>query len=87
MNNPYLLSESDKPLIDKIFALALVEGADSYEKWVAGITLLADVLLRQDEFTQARTLAGLTAEIRAALHGIKEIQRNGMSPNDTGRLQ
>jgi hypothetical protein len=87
MNNPYLLSESEKTLIDKVFAVALVEGADLNEKWVAGIVLLSDVLLRLDEFTQARTLAGITAELRAALHGIREIQNNGVSPNDTGRLQ
>jgi len=78
MNNPYLLSESDNRLmIDKILHVGLESGADCQTKWTAGIVLLADVLLRQDEFTVARTLAGLTAEIRAALHGIREIQRTG----------
>ena len=89
--NPYhypALSESDnKPLIERILDVGLMSGADANTKWIAGITLLADVLLRQDEFTQARTLAGITAELRAALHGIREIQNNGVSPNDTGRLQ
>jgi hypothetical protein len=78
MNNPYLLSESDnKALIERILHVGLESGADCQTKWTAGIVLLADVLLRQDEFTVARTLAGLTAEIRAALHGIREIQRTG----------
>ena len=81
MNNPYLLSESDNRLmIDKILHVGLESGADCQTKWTAGIVLLADVLLRQDEFTVARTLAGLTAELRAALEGIKEIQRNGHNP-------
>jgi len=82
--NPYhypALSESDnKPLIERILDVGLMSGADANTKWIAGITLLADVLLRQDEFTQARSLAGITAELRAALHGIQEIQRNGHNP-------
>jgi len=79
--NPYLLSESDnKAMIERILHVGLESGADCQTKWTAGIVLLADVLLRQDEFTVARTLAGLTAELRAALHGIQEIQRNGHNP-------
>jgi hypothetical protein len=79
--NPYLLSESDnKAMIERILHVGLESGADCQTKWTAGIVLLADVLLRQDEFTVARTLAGLTAELRAALEGIKEIQRNGHNP-------
>jgi hypothetical protein len=79
------MPESEKGLIDRIFEV--VERTDSNTKWVAGITLLADVLLRQDEFTAARTLAGLTSELRAAIHGIQEIQRTGVSPNAPERLQ
>jgi hypothetical protein len=85
MNYPTPLPESEKGLIDRIFEV--VESTDSNTKWVAGITLLADVLLRQDKRTVARTLAGLTAEIRAALERIPEIQRNGVSPDAPGSLQ
>jgi hypothetical protein len=79
--NPYLLSESDnKPMIERILDVGLMSGADANTKWVAGLTLLADVILRQDELSQARLLAGLPAELRAALRGIKEIQRTGHNP-------
>jgi hypothetical protein len=88
MNNPYLLSESDNRLmIDKILHVGLESGADCQTKWTAGIVLLADVLLRQDELSQHRLLAGLPAELRAALEGIREIQRTGVSPNAPERLQ
>jgi hypothetical protein len=75
-----VMPESDKPLIERILHVGLMSGADCRTKWTAGLVLLADVLLRQDEFTVARTLAGLTAELRAAIHGIQEIQRNGHNP-------
>ena len=49
--NPYhypALSESDnKPLIERILDVGLMSGADANTKWIAGITLLADVLLRR----------------------------------------
>lgn len=73
------LSPTEQSIIDRTFAIT--EGVPNDEKWVAGITLLADVLLRQDEFSQARMLAGLTSQLREALHRIPEIMRTGRSPN------
>jgi hypothetical protein len=75
-----ILTEDNRPLIERILDVGLMSGADANTKWTAGLVLLADVLLRQDEFTVARTLAGLTSELRAAMHGITEIQRNGHNP-------
>jgi hypothetical protein len=87
MNNPYLLSEPEKTLIDKVFAVALVDGADCDEKWAAGIVLLADCLLRLDELNRERLLRGLEGALRDALRRIPEIQRDGVSPNAPERLQ
>lgn len=77
---PFPSLSEDKPLIERILDVGLESGADCNTKWTAGLTLLADVLLRQDELSQHRLLAGLTAELRAAMHGITEIQRNGHNP-------
>jgi len=54
-----------------------MSGADSRTKWVAGIVLLSDVLLRQDELSQRRMIAGLPNELRAALESIPQIMRDG----------
>ena len=78
--SPFPLTPDDKPLIERILDVGLASDADANTKWIAGITLLADVLLRQDEFTQARTLAGLTAELRTAMHGITAIQCGERNP-------
>ena len=82
MSSPYpTLSESpesdDKPLIERILDVGLMSGADSRTKWVAGIVLLSDVLLRQDELSQRRMIAGLPNELRAALESIPQIMRDG----------
>jgi hypothetical protein len=79
--NPYLLSESDnKPLVERILDVGLESGADLNVRWTAGIVLLADCLLRLDEFNRERLLRGLEGELREALRRIPEIQRNGHNP-------
>src|SRR5262249_40721082 len=80
-----MLSQAEEAIIDRTFAIT--KGVPNDEKWIAGIVLLADVLLRKDEFTQQRLLAGLTSELRAALHGITKIMHEGRAPNAPERLQ
>ena len=61
--------KSERDLVDSIFRTAL-EGCDANVNarknalWIAGTTLLADVLLNSDPFTRARLLQGLVAELR-----------------------
>jgi hypothetical protein len=71
---------SEKALIDAIFDIALAgNDADIAARrqvlWVVGITLLADVLGRADEFNRERLLRGLEKELRGALADIEQIRR------------
>lgn len=50
------------------------------DKWSLAVTMLAGVLNLQDELSQRRLLAGLPSELRAAMHGIAEIQDGRHNP-------
>jgi hypothetical protein len=71
---------TDEGLIDAVFDVALdgnIDAARMQVLWVIGVTLLADVLLRSDEFNRERLLRGLVRELREALVEIPEIMRTG----------
>jgi hypothetical protein len=76
---------NETALVDAILGVALA-GTDAdvaarkQVLWVAGITLLADVLLRTDDFNRERLLRGLAHELRGALADIEQIRRTGVSP-------
>jgi hypothetical protein len=58
-------------LVDRVFYAAdLGSGQQLDAKWVAGLVLITDVLLRADEFTRERLIRGLPQELRAALAGL-----------------
>jgi hypothetical protein len=67
-------------LIDQLFDVAF-SGSDadinarSRALWVAGVVLLADVLLYTDELKRVRLLRGLDRELREALIGIPQLMR------------
>ena len=69
-------------LVDQIFAVALDDGPVGAERrdrntalWIAGVTLLADVLLRTDQLNRERLLRGLERELREALVVIPALMR------------
>jgi hypothetical protein len=76
---------NDEAILDRIFAVAL-EGGDADitrrkdDLWIAGITLLADVLLRTDQLKRERLLRGLQGELREALTGITRLMHEGLPP-------
>jgi hypothetical protein len=62
-----MMNEQD--LVDAIFNAALEgTGGDTHARknalWIAGVTLLSDVLLCTDPFNRERLLRGLVAELR-----------------------
>jgi hypothetical protein len=69
---------SERALVDRIFQTAL-EGCDANVAarknalWIAGITLLADVLLNTDPFNRERLIRGLVAELRDSTAGLSEL--------------
>jgi hypothetical protein len=58
-------------LVDRVFCAADLGGGQQLDaKWVAGLVLMTDVLLRADEFTRERLIRGLPQELRTALAGL-----------------
>ena len=60
---------SERALVDAIFNTVLRGtdadiGAHKNAVWIAGVTLLADVLLNTDPFNRERLLRGLVSELR-----------------------
>jgi hypothetical protein len=71
---------TEEALLDAVLDVALAGDIDTDRMrtlWALGVTLLADVLLRSDEFTRERLLRGLVQELRGALVDIPEIMRTG----------
>ena len=76
-------------MIGQIFRLVR-EATDEERYWTA-LTIMAGTLLKKDEFTRERMLAGLPAALREAFEKLqflyREIQRNNGVSNDGGSLQ
>ena len=69
---------TEQQLVDRIFAAADLESGEQLEaKWIAAVVMLADCLLRKDEFEREKLLSGLWREIRDALSGIPKIMKTG----------
>jgi hypothetical protein len=65
-------------LIDRVFDAADFESGVHLEaNWIAGVVILADVLLRKDEFQREKLLRGLDRELRDACTGITQILHRG----------
>jgi hypothetical protein len=80
MNYPTPLpaeTAGDDPVGEIYKVLAELNAKD---RWSLATTIMGGVLKSQDEFTQARMLAGLSAELRAAVHAISEIQAGRPNP-------
>ena len=71
---------SEEALVDAVFDLALpkkdgkIDAVRSHPLWVIGTVVLADVLLRSDDFTRERLLRGVQNELRAAIAAIPKIK-------------
>jgi len=71
---------NEEALVDAVFDLALpkqdgkIDAVRSHTLWVIGTVILADVLLRSDEFTKERLLRGVQNELRAAIAAIPKIK-------------
>jgi hypothetical protein len=69
---------SERGLVDAIFK-AVLSGTDTDIEgrrgaiWIAGVTLLADVLLRTDPFNRERLLRGLVSELRESTDRLSEL--------------
>jgi hypothetical protein len=69
---------SERALVDSIFSAALAgsDGDITARKnalWVAGCTLLADVLRETDPFNRERRLRGLVSELRASIAHLEQL--------------
>jgi hypothetical protein len=70
--------KTERQLVDAIFKTAL-EGCDANvgarknAVWLAGSTLLADVLRESDPFTRERLLKGLVPELRGAVADLSRL--------------
>lgn len=70
-----MATSHQEDLIDRIFDAPDFENLPPEDKWVAGVVLLADVLLRKDPFEREKLLNGLWRELREAIATIPIIQR------------
>jgi hypothetical protein len=71
-------------MIGQIFRLVR-EATDEERYWTA-LTIMAGTLLKKDEFTRERMLAGLPAALREAFEKLQSLYQE-LSPNAAGRLQ
>jgi hypothetical protein len=69
---------TERALVDAIFQTVL-RGTDAdiaarkNAIWIAGVTLLADVLLQHDPFTRERLLRGLPQELRDSIGRLSQL--------------
>src|SRR5262249_19135617 len=75
-----MTTTTEQELIDAIHKAALegTQGETHLHKsalWVASVTLMADVLLRSDEFTRARLMHELPERLRRAMEHLAEVGR------------
>jgi hypothetical protein len=69
---------NEAELVDRIFDIAGLDHDQNLDaKWVAGITLLAHVLRRENEVARERRLRGLEKDVREALTAIEKIGHAG----------
>ena len=69
------MTANEEALIDTVFHAIDAGDFSEDSRWIVGVTLIADVLLRADELNRERLLRNVVPELRNALAEIPEIQR------------